>query len=121
MKIILLRALTIAIILGPLTTLVASAIFLHSARKYEPPLSQEELRKMDNLTVKEFEAALNVRAINLTRTQWLAESIHYPYFWKNLAKSTLVPALGIFLACICMGIVGRRNARTEIHHPNCMH
>ena len=96
---------------------VISATSFRHARKYDPPISEDEMKQMDNMTVKEFETALRKREIKLTYAQWLSESIRTPYFWESLGRGSLVPSASIFLVCICMGILERRNAREEVAPP----
>ena len=117
MKRLLLRSLIIAIILGPLLAFVISAASFRHATKYDPPISEEEMKQMDNMPVKEFKTALRAREVKLTYAQWLAESIGTPYFWNSLGRGSLVPTTGIFLACTCMGILERRNAREGVAPP----
>jgi hypothetical protein len=117
MKRLFLRSLIIAIILGPLSAFVISAASFRHATKYDPPISEDEMKRMDNMTVKEFKTALRAREVKLTYAQWLAESIGTSYFWKSLGTGSLVPTTGLFLACICTGILERRKAREEVTPP----
>jgi hypothetical protein len=118
MKRLFLRSLIIAIILGPLCAFVISAITYHHARKYDPPFTQDEEKRMDNMTVKEFHTLLSTREVKfIPYAQWVAESIGTSHFWKFLGKFSLVPSASIFLACICMGILERRKAREVVAPP----
>ena len=118
MKTLLLRSLIIAIILGPLSAFVISAFTFHHARNYDPPFTQDEKKRMDDMTVRESHTLLSTREVKfITYAQWVAESIGTSDFWKFLGKFSLVPTTGIFLACICMGILERRNAPEAVAPP----
>jgi len=58
---------------------------------------------MGNMTVNDVDAALAKRRIKMTRWDWLRDSVHYSYFWKQVEHGAIVPSLGVFLACICVG------------------
>jgi hypothetical protein len=89
-----------AILVGPAIGFVSKVASLQGGTKYEPPLSADEFHQMGNMTVNEMESALAKRKIKMTRWDWLRDSVHYRYFWKQVAHDAIVPCSGVFLACI---------------------
>ena len=110
MKALLLRSLFVAVLVGPAIGLVSIVASLQGGTKYDPPLSQSEFHQMGNMTVNEMEAALAKRRIKMTRWDWLRESVHYSYFWKQVARNGIVPICGVFLACAWVGWMEKRRA-----------
>ncbi len=111
MKALLLRSLIAAVLIGVAISFVSGLTFFHGAIKYEPPFSEAERQQMRNLRMDEVEATLAKRRIKMTRWQWLGDSIHYAYFWKDVARDAIVPGSGVFLACLLIGCVERRQVR----------
>jgi hypothetical protein len=87
---------------------------MHRGAKYEPPISEAEWRQLSELPAAKLGPILEGRQVRLTRIQWLCDSIGYSYFWKSQAKNSLVPTLGVFFACICVGGLERRRARSNV-------
>lgn len=112
MKKLLLRSLIIAVVFGLATGFLDSFVWIRSFHKYDPPISTAEAQELAHLPVGEMQARMRQREVHLTRMEWLAESIRYPYFWKSVAEKSLIPAFGIFLACVCLGLWNRDSART---------
>jgi hypothetical protein len=110
LKRVFLVSLLLALILGPLTALTDTILWMHGAHKYEPPITEAEWKKLLQLPATTLGPTLAKREVKLTRMQWLRESIGYSYFWKGLAKNSLVPTVGVFLACICIGSLESRRA-----------
>ena len=106
---LLLRILIIAALAGPLIAFVNSILWLRSGVKYQPPITEAESKRLSGLPLADVEALLKAREVRMTRTQVLAESVEYSYFWKNLAENSLVPSLGVFLACVCLGFLEKRS------------
>jgi hypothetical protein len=111
MKALLLRCLLVAVIAGPAIDIVSTISLFHGATKYEPGISEDEFHKMGNMTVNEMEATLAKRRVKMTRWDWLEESIPHLYFWKQVARDAIVPACGVFLACVWIGWVEQRHTR----------
>jgi len=65
---------------------------------------------MRNLPLSEVEADFHRRARPVSRWEWLKDSIHYFDFWKDVAVKGIVPGFGVFLGCVWVGWVERRNA-----------
>jgi hypothetical protein len=107
MKQLLLKALIVAVVFGVVLGFLDSFIWMRNIHEYNPPVSTSEAQELSRLPVAEMQAKLRVREVNLTRTQWLADSIRYPYFWKGVAEKSLIPISGIFLACVCLGLWNR--------------
>jgi hypothetical protein len=76
--------------------------------KYEPGLSEDEIKSYDHRTVSELDAFLKSRAVKFSRYQWLRESIGYASFWKEIALSSLGPWIGIILGCLLVDRLERR-------------
>ncbi len=95
---------------GPSIGVVSKFASLHGGTKYDPPLSEAEFHQMGNMTVNEMEAALAKRRIKMTRWDLLRDSVHYAYFWKQVALDAIVPSCGVFLACAWIGWMERRHA-----------
>jgi hypothetical protein len=112
LRTLLLRSLLVALLIGPLVTLVSTVASVRTTVKYEPGLSEAEIKSYDNRTVSELDAFLKSRQVKFTRYQWLRESIGDAYFWKGIARSSLGPCIGIFLGCIVVGSLERRNGLT---------
>jgi hypothetical protein len=90
-------SLLLALIVGPLTALTETILWMHGAHKYNPPITEAEWQKLLQLPAAKLGFALVGREVRFTRMQWLRESVGYSYFWKGLAKSSLVPTVGVFL------------------------
>jgi hypothetical protein len=108
MKALLLRSLLVAVLVGPAIDLVSTFAMFRGATKYDPPLSETEFHQMGNMTVNEMESALAARRIKMTRWDWLRESVHSSYFWKQVARDAVVPGCGVFLACTWVGWMEKR-------------
>jgi len=111
-KALLLRCLLAAVLIGPAIALISELASFHWATKYEPPLTEAEFHQMRNMTVNEMEATLSHRKINVSRWEWLSDSIHYSYFWKHIAQNGIVPGFGVFFACAWVGWVEKRRVQT---------
>jgi hypothetical protein len=110
MRRIFLTPLFLAVVFGPLTAFVSTVAWTRVEYRYEPGISQEEMRKWDQGKVAQLQAELAKRRVPYTRAQYLADSLGQRYFWKGLAKSSLIPTAGVFLACVCVGALERRQA-----------
>jgi hypothetical protein len=117
-KSLLFRSLIIGLLAGVSIAFVNSVLWMRPAIGFDPPLTQAEYRRLSGLTVGQMEALLKAREVRVTRKQVLAESIHGSFFWENLAKNSLVPSLGVFLACLCIGALERRYTRREVEAGN---
>ena len=92
-----------ALLIGPLVTFVSTVASVRTTVRYEPGLSEAELKSYDSHTVSDLEALLKSREVKFSRYQWLRGSIGYAYFWKGIARGSLGPCIGIFLGCIVVG------------------
>jgi hypothetical protein len=110
MRSLLLRSLLVALLIGPLVTFVSTVASTRTTVKYEPGLSEDELKSYDNRTVSDLKAFMKSREVKFTRYQWLRESVGYAYFWEGIALSSLGPCAGIFLGCLIVGRLERRYA-----------
>ena len=108
MRSLFLSSLLVALLIGPLVTFVSTVASVRTTVKYEPGLSEAEMKSYDNRTVSDLDAFLKSRQVKFTRYQWLRESVGYPYFWKGIALRSLGPCIGIFLGCIVVGRLERR-------------
>lgn len=114
MKTLILRSLLAGLLIGPIVAFVSTVASVRTTVRYEPPLSQEELKSYDNRAVADLDALFKSRAVKLTRSEWLRESIGYAYFWKGIAWKSVGPCIGIFLGCIAVGSMERRQAPVPI-------
>lgn len=117
MKTLLLRSLLVALLIGPLVTFVSTVASVRTTVKYEPALSEAEMKSYNNRTVSDLKALMKSREVKFTRYQWLRESIGYVYFWKEIARRSLEPSIGIFLGCIVVGCWERRYSLTPTPNP----
>ena len=67
---------------------------------------------MRELPIAKAEAVLAGRRRMLTRKQWIVESVGYSYFWKDVAKSSIVPFFGVFIGCMVIGALQLRREGT---------
>ena len=111
MKKTFLKSLVLALLLGPAISFFNSLMWTRVTHRYQPPVSGEELRSWKG-SVAELQAELSKREVPYTRTEFLRDSVGHRFFWINLAKSSLVPVLGVFSACICFGLLQRRTSTT---------
>lgn len=119
MKATLLRSLVAALLIGPAIGFLNEATSVQKAMIYNPPFSEAEMARMKNLSMNEVDATLRSRRVQLTRWEWLQGSIHYEYFWKRVAASSIVPSVGVFLACVWIGWterLGKTGDIPEIQH-----
>ena len=100
-----------ALVFGPLTAFVNSFAFARVRYRYEPPISETEMRQWEQGSVAHLNAELAKRYVPYTRGQWLADSIGQRLFWISLAKASLLPTFGVFFACICVRALEHRPAR----------
>lgn len=107
MKRLLLTSALLALVFGPLIAFVNPLAWTHVTHRYEPPISKEEMQQWEGGSVSELKAQLAKREVPYTRIQWFADSVGHSLFWVNLAKSSLIPVLGVFLACMCANLLVR--------------
>jgi hypothetical protein len=110
MRSLLLRSLLIAVLVGPALTFVLTVASMRRAVKYEPGISEDEIKSYHNRPVSELQALLKSREVKLTRYQWLRESIGYAYFWEGIALTSIRPCIGIFIGCVIIWTLERRHA-----------
>lgn len=108
MKGLLLRSLIIAILVGPAIDIATTLATFSGGARYSPPISEDERHRMGSMTLNEVDAILAKREIKMTRWDWLRESVPYWYFWKEVARDALIPSFGIFVACVWVGSMERR-------------
>lgn len=111
MRSLLLTSLLVALLVGPVVTLVSTVASVRTKVKYEPGISEAEFKSYDHRPVSELDAFLKSREVKFTRYQWLRESIGTAYFWEGIGLSSLGPSIGIFLGCIAVGKLERRKER----------
>jgi hypothetical protein len=98
-----LGSLVVALLLGLLVGFVHYVASVQGAVRFDPPLSEDELRRLSELPAPKAEELLASRRKTLTRGQWVRESIGHSFFWNGVAKDSIVPALGIFAGCMVIG------------------
>jgi len=97
------RSIVVALLVGVLVGFGDYVLSIHGGSKFDPPISAEEGRQLRDMPIAKAEAILAARRTTLTRRQWVLESIGYSYFWRGVAKDSVAPALGIFVACLIVG------------------
>lgn len=107
-----LRSMLIALLVGPTVEFISTVALVGISVRYDPPITQAEFKEYQEHTVAQLDAFMKSREVKLTRSQYIFSSIQESYFWKNLAKHSIVPCLGIFLACILVATLERRDAGT---------
>jgi hypothetical protein len=105
MRKLLIRSVIIALSVGSCIGFANYVASVHGAGRYDPPVSEDEWRRSKDLPVAKIEEALSGRRKPLTRVQWVEESISYSYFWTGVARDSVAPILGVFIACIFIGIL----------------
>jgi hypothetical protein len=110
MKALLLRSIFATLLLGPAVGFIDVLTSVKGGTKYDPPITQAEIEQMRNKSVKEVELYFSGRRMRQTRWEWLMDSIHYSYFWRQVASSSIAPSFGIFGACIWIGWTERRSS-----------
>jgi hypothetical protein len=108
MRNLLLKSLLVAVLIGPTTTFVFTVAYWRSAVRYEPGISEVEMKSYDNRTVSDFEAFLKSREVKLTRYQSLRESMGSAYFWEGIARGSLRSGIAVFFGCVIIGTWDRR-------------
>ncbi len=67
MRSLLLRSLLVALLIGPLVTFVSTVASMRTTVKYEPGLSEDELKSYDNRTVSDLKAFMKSREVKFAR------------------------------------------------------
>jgi hypothetical protein len=111
MKSLLARAIVIAILTGPLVTFLNTVILSRVNHRYEPPLTQEEMRQWEKLPTAEMEMKLQQRQVPVSKLEWLSVAIRYGYFRRRLAVTGIIPTVGVFLPCFCLGCWQQRGVK----------
>jgi hypothetical protein len=103
------KSLAAALLIGFLVGFADYVASVHGVFKYDPPLTEAEYRQIRDLPIEKAEGELKPRTIELSRTRWIFESIVEPWFWWNVIKKSILPIVGIFIACLCVGVLLRRD------------
>ena len=103
------KSLTAALLIGFLAGFADYVMSVHGVVKYDPPLTENEYRQIRDLPIEKAEAVLGPRTKRLSRARWMLESIGEPWFWWNVSKHSILPALAIFTGCFCVGVLLRRD------------
>jgi hypothetical protein len=109
MKILILRSLATAILVGFCISLATTVIGTRVTHRYDPGLSPAEMQHISELTAAQAEVFLAGRQIPYSKREWLRDSLGEWYFWKYLAQRGVVPATGVFFACLFVGAFTRRD------------
>jgi hypothetical protein len=113
MKKVVQKSLAAALLIGFIVGFVNYVGSVHAAVKYDPPFSEDEYRRIRELPIEKAEAALRAREVKLSRTQWVVQSMGYSWFWWAVTKNSLIPILGVFVACLCVGTLLRPDGATR--------
>jgi hypothetical protein len=118
MKSLIARAILIALLTGPIVTFLNTVIWSHVNHRYEPPLTQDEMKQWEKLPAAEMEMKLQQRRVPISKLGWLSVSIRYGYFWKRLAATSIIPTIGVFLACLYLSRSPQRGMRGNSVHES---
>lgn len=113
MKELLGRSAVIALLMGSLIGFVRYVRSVHGATRYDPPITEDEAHRLRELPMDQAEAAVASRRRIITRQQWVLGSIGYSFFWKGVAENSLVPIVGVFVACVFVGRLQTRSGGNE--------
>ena len=103
MKRLLLSSLIAALLVGSSIGFVSHALSFRGGAKYDPPIPEDEWEKMRELPIAKAEEILRARRKPLTRVEWIEDSVGHPYFWKGVARHSVAPIIGVFIACVVVG------------------
>ena len=107
-----LASLLVALVMGFCVSLGTTAYFTQVTYRYEPPLTPPEVQKLSELPPGQAGAILASRRVPYSKRQWLADALRETYFWKELLKRSVIPAMAIFLSCILVAMKFRRITST---------
>jgi hypothetical protein len=108
-KKIILTSLAAAILVGLSISFATTAIWMHVSYRYEPGWTQAEMHHISELTAAQAQAFWAGRRIHYSRREWLSDSLRDLDFWKYLGQRGVVPATGVFFACLFVGALARRD------------
>ncbi len=114
MKKLLFRSLVIALLIGSCTGFVDFVASVHVSARYDPPITEDEGRKLRDLPIAKAEEVLSARKKPFTRMQWLEDSIRYSYFWKAVARHSVIPTVGIFVACVFLVRLEKQDGNSSL-------
>lgn len=115
MRSLVVRRIVIAIVFGFAIAFLNRALWIKPTVRYEPPISEAELRAYDARSVAALESFMKSRAVRMTRVQVLSEELRTPTYWRWLAEDSLVPACGVFIALLLGSAVDRRRNSSAQH------
>jgi hypothetical protein len=99
----------VALLVGLCVSFAHYVLWTRVTFKYEPGLSLTEMNQLSQLPIAQAEAVLAGRRKPLGRTEWLASAIGQSNFWTDVAKGSVLPAIGIFFSCVFVGALTRRD------------
>jgi hypothetical protein len=114
MRTLIFRSLLAAVLIGVPATFASTVLSTRVTVRYEPGISEAEMKAYDDRPVSELTALLKSRSVKFSRSQWLRESVGEMYFWQDISLKSVVPCVGIFLGCLVVGLLERRDATTSI-------
>jgi hypothetical protein len=103
------RSAVVALLLGSLVGFVSYVRSVHGTTRYDPPITEDEARRLRELPMDQAEAVVASRRRIITRQQWVVGSMGYSFFWKGVAENSLVPIIGVFVACMILGKLQTRS------------
>jgi len=105
-----------ALFIGPCIGFANHVQSFRGGAKYDPPIPADEWQKIRDLPIAQADEILRERQKPLTRMEWVKDSAGHAYFWKGVAKQSMAPVLGVFIACI---FVGRLNGQDSLRPERC--
>jgi hypothetical protein len=103
MKRLLISSLIAALLIGPSIGFASHVLSFRGGAKYDPPIPADEWQKIRELPISQAHEILQARQKPLTRLDWIQDSVLHSYFWRGVARQSMVPVLGVFIACVFVG------------------
>jgi hypothetical protein len=110
MKALLIKSAAIALLGGMSAAFLNFALGVRGTGRYEPPISQEEMKQWDSLTLSQVDALLKSREVPMTRARLLKEALAMPFSWEDIARRGGVGSIVMFLGCVFIGWTERRRS-----------
>jgi hypothetical protein len=115
MKSAVIRWLVIAIVIGFAITALNQAVWIKQAARYEPPITEAEIKTYDARPIADLESFMKSREVHMTRVQVLSDDLRSPRYWRWLSENSVVPACGVFITLLIGVAMDRRQSSPPKH------
>lgn len=102
------RWFAIAIVVGFGIAFLNRAVWIKPTVRYQPPLSETELKSYDTRSVSDLKSFMKSRSVPMTRVEILSEELRTPTYWRWLAEDSIVPASGVLIALLLASALDHR-------------